>query len=70
MNNVSNLAFFKPDDLGPGRESAPLPERVLAGDPRLTNWDVEQSLDGKVSTGVWEITPETTRKIWLIYGSA
>ena len=60
---MSNLTFFKPDNLGPGRESAPLPERLLAGDPRFTSWDVEKSPDGKVRTGVWEITPGTIRSI-------
>jgi uncharacterized cupin superfamily protein len=60
---VSNLTFFKLDNLGPGRESAPLPERLLAGDPRFTNWDVEQSPDAKVRTGVWQTTPGTIRSI-------
>ena len=60
---MSNLAFFKFDNLGPGRESAPLPERLLAGDPRFTNGDVNQSPDGKVRTGVWQTTPGTLRSI-------
>ncbi|CAN7445671.1 cupin domain-containing protein [Polaromonas sp. LjRoot131] len=60
---MSNLTFFKLDNLGPGRESAPLPERLLEGDPRFANWDVEQTADGKLRTGVWEITPGTIRSI-------
>lgn len=60
---MSKLTFFKLDDLGPGRESGPLPERLLEGDPRFTNWDVEQTADGKLRTGVWEITPGTIRSI-------
>ena len=58
---MSNLTFFKLDNLGPGRESGPLPERLIAGDPRFTSWDVEKTTDGKLSTGVWEITPGTIR---------
>ena len=60
---MSNLTFFKLHTLGPGRESAPLLERLLAGDPRFTNWDVANSPDSKVRTGVWEITPGTIRSI-------
>jgi uncharacterized cupin superfamily protein len=60
---MSNLTFFKLDNLGPGRESGPLPERLLDGDPRFANWDVEQTADGKLRTGVWEITPGTIRSI-------
>jgi uncharacterized protein len=62
-SEMSNLTFFKLDDLGPGRESGPLPERLLAGDPRFTSWDVEQTADGKLRTGVWEVTPGTIRSI-------
>ncbi|MBI5275775.1 MAG: cupin domain-containing protein [Burkholderiales bacterium] len=60
---MSNLTFFKLDDLGPGRAGVPLPERLIAGDPRFTSWDVEQSPDGRVRTGVWETTPGTMRSI-------
>ena len=60
---MSNLTFFKLNNLGAGRESGPVPERLLTGDPRFTNWDVDQSTDGKVRTGVWETTPGTLRSI-------
>jgi len=60
---MSNLTFFKFDDLGTGRESVPLAERLLEGDPRFTNWDVEKSPDDKVRTGVWQTTPGTLRSI-------
>ena len=62
-NDMSNLTFFNLDNLGPGRESGPLKERLIAGDPRFTNWDVEQTADGKLRTGVWEVTPGTIRSI-------
>jgi uncharacterized cupin superfamily protein len=60
---VSNLTFFKLEDLGCGRQSGPLPERLIAGKPVFTSWDVEKSPDGKVRTGVWETTPGTYRSI-------
>jgi uncharacterized protein len=60
---MSNLTFFKNDDLGPARDGAPLPERLMEGDPNFKNWDVEQSSDAKVRTGVWETTPGTFRSI-------
>lgn len=38
-------------------ESAPLPERVLSGDPRFLTWNVEESADGKLFAGIWESSP-------------
>lgn len=63
---MSNLTFFKLDDLGPARDGVPLPERLIAGDPRFKSWDVEKSSDERVRAGVWRCT-ETTRKIWVVY---
>lgn len=60
---MSKLAFFKFDNLGTPRERAPLPERLLEGNPTLRNWDVDTTSDGKVSTGVFEVTPGTVRSI-------
>jgi hypothetical protein len=60
---MSNLTLFKLDNPGAGRESAPLPERLIAGNPRFTNWDVEKSPDGKVRTGIWQTTPGQYRSI-------
>ena len=37
---MSNLTFFKFDDLGPARERAPLPERVMEGNPTRKIWVV------------------------------
>lgn len=36
-------------------ESAPAPEKLIAGDPRFTTWNVEDA-DGLYS-GVWQATP-------------
>jgi uncharacterized cupin superfamily protein len=60
---VSNLAFFKFNDLGTARESFPLPERLIEGNPQFKNWDVDSSPDGKVRSGVWETPPCTVRSI-------
>jgi uncharacterized protein len=34
---------------------APLPERIVSGDPRFTTWNVEEA--GGLYAGVWECTP-------------
>jgi hypothetical protein len=60
---MSNLTFFKLNDLGPGKESVPVPERLLAGNPQFTNWDVDRTQDTKLGTGVWQTTPGTLRSI-------
>lgn len=41
------------------RESAPLPERLIAGSPRFRSWPLNESRGGQVRTGVWEATPGT-----------
>lgn len=60
---MSNLTFFKFDDLGPARDGVPLPGRLIEGDPRFKSWDVEKSSDEKVRAGVWETSPGTYRAI-------
>jgi len=60
---MSNLTLFNFDNLGAARDGAPLPERLLEGNPRFRNWDVETSPDEKVRTGVWETSPGTYRSI-------
>ncbi|WP_027799304.1 cupin domain-containing protein [Paraburkholderia dilworthii] len=60
---MNNLKFFTVDDLGASRDGAPLPERLIEGEPQFKNWDVDSSSDEKVRTGVWETTPGTYRSI-------
>jgi uncharacterized cupin superfamily protein len=36
---------------------APRPERVIDGNPTNLSWDMEETPDGKVSSGVWEVAP-------------
>lgn len=54
---MTNLYKFDLDNLGAPEPGAPLPERVIEGDPRMKSWDLEFTPDGKVSSGVWEVTP-------------
>jgi uncharacterized cupin superfamily protein len=60
---VSNLKFFKLNDLGEARDGQPLPERLVEGDPRFRTWDIETSADGSINTGVWEATPGAYQSI-------
>ena len=41
---------------GPGEPGAPAADRVIAGDPQFTTWNVEER-DGKLYSGIWEATP-------------
>ncbi|MGC1330964.1 hypothetical protein, partial [Pseudomonas sp.] len=54
---MSNLTHFNLENLGEGRKGEPLPGRLVEGDPRFTTWDVAKSADGRVTSGVWEVTP-------------
>ncbi|RVU35242.1 cupin domain-containing protein [Hwanghaeella grinnelliae] len=45
------------------KESLPLPERLISGDPSFKTWAQDASKDEKVQTGVWEATPGVTHSI-------
>lgn len=45
------------------RESHPLPERLIEGNPLLKSWPQDLTRDGAINTGVWEATPGTTHSI-------
>lgn len=47
---------------GPGQESRPPADRVIAGDPVHTTWSVEER-DG-VYAGVWQSTPGSWRVLY------
>ncbi|MEJ5084646.1 cupin domain-containing protein [Brucella pseudogrignonensis] len=53
---MSRFLSFDIDGVEP-EESAPLPERVLSGDPRFLTWNFEESTDGKLFAGIWESSP-------------
>ena len=50
-SDMTNLTFFKLEDLGEARDGEPLPGRLVGGDPRFKTWDIETSPDGRVSAG-------------------
>ncbi len=41
---------------GRGEAGAPAPERLIAGMPKFTTWNIEER-DGKLFSGVWRSTP-------------
>lgn len=48
---------FDLDALGLPEEGVPDPEKIIAGAPRTRTWNLEETPDGKVYSGVWEATP-------------
>jgi uncharacterized cupin superfamily protein len=48
---------------GSGTYGEPLPDRLVEGSPTWRTWQVEQTADGNVTTGVWEVTPGAYRSI-------
>jgi uncharacterized protein len=55
VNGLDAIAF----DTG-----APDPARLLRGAPRHRTWTLDESVDGKTFSGVWESTPGTWRVIY------
>lgn len=58
---MSFLKKIATSNLGPGEQSRPEPEKIIAGDPAYTTWQQDEDFDGSVSAGVWESTPGVTR---------
>lgn len=46
-----DLSSVQPEHDGPS------PEKVIAGDPRFTTWNLEEAENGTLFAGVWESTP-------------
>jgi len=61
MTNL--LVPFKIESLGETNEYQPPADRIIEGDIRCRNWDVDSAKDGLVRAGVWESTPGTNRSI-------
>ena len=60
------MSLLKTIDTNPAfapRESAPLPERLIAGNPSFRTWAQDVARDEMIHTGVWEATPGETRSI-------
>ncbi|PKA43536.1 cupin domain-containing protein (plasmid) [Rhizobium sullae] len=60
------MSLLKTIDTNPStapRESKPLPERLIAGDPAFKTWAQDVARGEMIHTGVWEATPGETRSI-------
>jgi uncharacterized protein len=59
------VAFFAAVDIAgvEPEEGAPAPDRLLAGDPRFTTWNVEEA-DGGLYAGIWQSTPGKWRIVY------
>ncbi|SOC85865.1 hypothetical protein SAMN05421890_4381 [Ensifer adhaerens] len=44
-------------------EGAPVPDRLISGDPRFTTWNFEEA-DGGIYAGVWQATPGKWRVVY------
>ncbi|MBZ9709501.1 cupin domain-containing protein [Mesorhizobium sp. ESP7-2] len=60
---MSNLTFFDQNNLPKPREGKPAPDRLIEGDPRFLTWDIAQTADGGIRSGMWEVTPGAYRSI-------
>ncbi|MBA4866974.1 hypothetical protein H1V43_37915 [Streptomyces sp. PSKA54] len=69
------MSLLKAIDTNPSfapRESGPLPERLISGNPAFKTWVQDVARRETIHTGVWEATPgeiwktiETVRKIYV-----
>jgi uncharacterized protein len=60
------MSLLKTIDTDPSfvpKESGPLPERLISGDPTYKTWAQDTAREGTIHTGVWEATPGETRSI-------
>lgn len=60
------MSLLKTIDTNPTfapRESGPLPERLISGDPAFKTWAQDVARGETVHSGVWEATPGETRSI-------
>ena len=71
---MSLLKTIDPNSGEAPRESRPVPERLISGDPSFKTWAQDVARDGLVHPGIWEATPgfvgtwrtvETVRKIYV-----
>ena len=60
---MSNLPFFDRKDLPRPRKGRPAPDRLIGGNPRFLTWDIAQTSDGVIRSGMWEVTLGVDRSI-------
>jgi len=59
---MSRLVTIKTCDLGDGVRGSVAQEKLLEGEPVTTSWE-QDKIEGKIRTGVWEMTPGMTISI-------
>ncbi|AZQ39849.1 DUF861 domain-containing protein [Streptomyces cyaneochromogenes] len=60
------MSLLKAIDTNPSfapRESGPLPEHLICGNPAFKTWAQDVARGESIHTGVWEATPGETRSI-------
>ncbi|MBP2234632.1 putative cupin superfamily protein [Sinorhizobium kostiense] len=60
------MTLLKTIDTNPAfapRESTPLPERLITGNPSFKTWAQDVARGEMIHTGIWEATPGETRSI-------
>ncbi|WP_331377075.1 cupin domain-containing protein [Sinorhizobium chiapasense] len=57
LKTIENNPSFAP------RESSPVPERLISGNPSFKTWAQDVARGEMIHTGVWEATPGETRSI-------
>ncbi|WNM32687.1 cupin domain-containing protein [Streptomyces sp. Li-HN-5-11] len=60
---MSLLKTIETDPSFAPKESGPLPERLISGDPTYKTWAQDTAREGTINTGVWEATPGETRSV-------
>jgi uncharacterized cupin superfamily protein len=60
---MSLLKTIDPNSADAPRESRPVSDRLISGDPSFKTWAQDVARDGLVHTGIWEATPGVTRSI-------
>ncbi|WP_232789789.1 cupin domain-containing protein [Streptomyces jeddahensis] len=61
-----DMSLLKTIDTHPSfapRESGPLPERLISGNPAFKTWVQDVARGDMIRTGVWEATPGETRSV-------
>lgn len=58
---MSNLTFIDQNNLPEPRAGQPTPDRIVEGHPTWRTWDIAQTPDGGIRSGVWEATPGAYR---------
>ena len=59
---MSHALLFDPT-MVPAEEGAPAPDRLIAGNPHFTTWNLEEATGG-LYAGIWQSTPGKWRIVY------